>query len=631
MTQRPTYSGELSEEIESALLKLLQSEVTSVLELEDSKKELLESGSTTISQIFHEIDKDSTGYINFQNLFDFFKKNGTYPYEEELIAIIRKLDKDDDGRLVLAELEEGLSPVASSSSYGYNNLNKESHSPYYNREGKYDKEENEKKARGSKDFPWRNSQNKESQNQFVYKNDTFNPNSNVNDYKNTSLKKSYNYEKKYQGPTRPSFDEALTEKQLSKSYVSKMNEDKEDAKPTKNYNYSYTQKTSSYEKRPSVNQQDPPQHEKPEETKDYLNKYLQKDYKNPTPTKSNSNNKYDYYNENITKSPPRTFYYPHEPIRKIFSPMKDKILKSSRFDQPAAENNNPKPRGYQINSNPQRTRTPINRPETWKIEEKLKRIDDNYAKNSRYNYGPQRESKQNEDIIKSAPKELLYRDYTPDPASKKRLYQTMNLTPDKLFETSYLQSSQYRKDREIVDKIMGPSEQGTSQRPNHQESNRQPVYSSQYSMKNNKSSTPLRSQYQANSSSNNNETKDLLGYFSSLMNYEGELERMKQDLALRPDFNLVDLFVFFDGERKGNCSLEEFIETLQEKIELFVQEKEAILFIKRFDKTMSGALKFADFGSAFTPLLSEYNELLNQRKPINTDLQFSFKEVLFFL
>lgn len=112
------------------------------------------------------------------------------------------------------------------------------------------------------------------------------------------------------------------------------------------------------------------------------------------------------------------------------------------------------------------------------------------------------------------------------------------------------------------------------------------------------------------------------------MSYEAELERLKQDLALRPDFNLVDLFVFFDREQKGYCGLEEFIETLR-TMDLGVGTKESTLFIKRFDRTGSGMLKFADFEQAFKPLLSDYVELLGQRKPINTDLQFSYKEVYF--
>ena len=296
-------------------------------------------------------------------------------------------------------------------------------------------------------------------------------------------------------------------------------------------------------------------------------------------------------------------------MRKAFSPMKDKILKSSRFDAPEDPFQR-KTKAQLYQSSNTRTRTPNQpRPEAWKIEDQLKKIDDTYAKNSRY-HGLN--NKGQEDLVRSAPKQMLYRDYTPEPGAKRNIYKTVDLTPDKMFDTGYLQSSQYRKDREIVDKIMGSSEK--PQPPSYSykptSSSKQPSYK--------QSKTPSKS----------SESRDLAVFLVSLMSYEAELERLKQDLALRPDFNLVDLFVFFDREQKGYCGLEEFIETLR-TMDLGVGTKESTLFIKRFDRTSSGMLKFADFEQAFKPLLSDYVELLGQRKPINTDLQFSYKEVGF--
>jgi len=303
--------------------------------------------------------------------------------------------------------------------------------------------------------------------------------------------------------------------------------------------------------------------------------------------------------------------------------MKDKILKSSRFDaQEDPYERKTKSQLYQSNSN-NRTRTPNQpRAEPWKIEDKLKKIDDTYAKNSRY-HGMKGDADKRgpDDLIRSAPKQVLYRDYTPDPATKRNLYKTEILTPDKMFETNYLQSSQYRQDRDIVDKILGSSEKPTSYKPGS---------SSKQDYNNNKLKTPVKSTQQANNNNNSsNEFRDLAVFLGSLMNFEAELERMKQDLALRPDFNLVDLFVFFDKDQKGYCTLEDFQETLR-NLDLFVQEKEAILFIKRFDRGGSGMMKFADFTQGFTPILSDYVELLNQRKPINTDLQFGYKEVFYY-
>ena len=41
---------------------------------------------------------------------DFLQKNGIFPYEEEIIYILRRLDKDDDGRITLLELQNELLP-----------------------------------------------------------------------------------------------------------------------------------------------------------------------------------------------------------------------------------------------------------------------------------------------------------------------------------------------------------------------------------------------------------------------------------------------------------------------------------------------------------------------------------------
>ena len=44
---------------------------------------------------------------------DFLQKNGIFPYEEEVIYILRRLDKDDDGRISLLELLNEVSPKES--------------------------------------------------------------------------------------------------------------------------------------------------------------------------------------------------------------------------------------------------------------------------------------------------------------------------------------------------------------------------------------------------------------------------------------------------------------------------------------------------------------------------------------
>jgi hypothetical protein len=46
------------------------------------------------------------------------------------------------------------------------------------------------------------------------------------------------------------------------------------------------------------------------------------------------------------------------------------------------------------------------------------------------------------------------------------------------------------------------------------------------------------------------------------MSFETDLENSKCDLAMKPDFNLVDCFRIFDYSGRGWCSFEEFREGL---------------------------------------------------------------------
>lgn len=303
VTQRPTYAGELPGEVEEALAKLLQTEISAVQDLEPLKQELFNGASSgLVSELFREIDKDGTGFLTFANLFDFFKRNGVYPYEEEIIAIIRKLDKDDDGRLVLEELEEGLGQV------GGNGSNKAWSKNSYNQAGNYTPGE--------------------------YRDQS------------TSLKKSYKYEGKY----APKYDEQLTEKGPAKFEEAGRSQEK----LSRSYNYKETTNNSSYQrgepiyqakeplyqpkeplyqpkeplysfKEPSGNYKETTSYQKtttsyvkrpvygdrePEESKDYIGKYPpQKEYKKATSGTTGSGLKSsDYPIDKLTKSPPRYLF-----------------------------------------------------------------------------------------------------------------------------------------------------------------------------------------------------------------------------------------------------------------------------------------------------------------------------------
>lgn len=79
---------------------------------------------------------------------DFLQKNGIFPYEEEVIYILRRLDKDDDGRISLLELQNEVSPKESLGFLGGPSANKTNLSQYENALGK------NLKSSASKNYPF---------------------------------------------------------------------------------------------------------------------------------------------------------------------------------------------------------------------------------------------------------------------------------------------------------------------------------------------------------------------------------------------------------------------------------------------------------------------------------------------
>ena len=79
---------------------------------------------------------------------DFLQKNGIFPYEEEVIYILRRLDKDDDGRISLLELLNEVSPKESLGFLGGPSTNKTNLSQYENALGK------NLKSSASKNYPF---------------------------------------------------------------------------------------------------------------------------------------------------------------------------------------------------------------------------------------------------------------------------------------------------------------------------------------------------------------------------------------------------------------------------------------------------------------------------------------------
>ena len=97
---------------------------------------------------------------------------------------------------------------------------------------------------------------------------------------------------------------------------------------------------------------------------------------------------------------------------------------------------------------------------------------------------------------------------------------------------------------------------------------------------------------------------------------EHELERSKQELALKSDFNLYDAFKIFDQCDSGSVSLSDLKYGLS-NIGVFASNEELGLFVDRYDTDRNGRLRFSELSSALLPLDEYYKEMVNRRRSNN--------------
>jgi len=80
--------------------------------LDNIKQELFDFQDFSYANAFACIDRYSTGAVDYENLKAFLKGQCIYPADEEIIAILRRIDKNDDALISLDEFSEVLEPVS---------------------------------------------------------------------------------------------------------------------------------------------------------------------------------------------------------------------------------------------------------------------------------------------------------------------------------------------------------------------------------------------------------------------------------------------------------------------------------------------------------------------------------------
>lgn len=77
---------------------------------EEIKQQMESHKSFDYTKAYHSIDDWNYGYIDRKNLKMFLKKHGYLASNEDVIAIIRRMDLDADARLKKQEFIEGIKP-----------------------------------------------------------------------------------------------------------------------------------------------------------------------------------------------------------------------------------------------------------------------------------------------------------------------------------------------------------------------------------------------------------------------------------------------------------------------------------------------------------------------------------------
>ena len=123
-TQRPTYAcaayDYLDRDTESSLSQLIMREINFNRKLNILRDRLAVLSDFTPLSAFKAIDDYNDGHLDHFNLKRFLRKNGHLATDEELIAIIRRIDTNADSKLSYNEFAEFVRthvPLRSASSY----------------------------------------------------------------------------------------------------------------------------------------------------------------------------------------------------------------------------------------------------------------------------------------------------------------------------------------------------------------------------------------------------------------------------------------------------------------------------------------------------------------------------------
>ncbi|OMJ77591.1 hypothetical protein SteCoe_22800 [Stentor coeruleus] len=123
---------------------------------------------------------------------------------------------------------------------------------------------------------------------------------------------------------------------------------------------------------------------------------------------------------------------------------------------------------------------------------------------------------------------------------------------------------------------------------------------------------------------NSLEESELVNWFQEEIKISRDIERKKNELSLKHDFNLIDAFKMFDINDFGAISIGDFEDTFR-YFAFNAPRDEIFLLIKHYSNMKNTRLTFADFSDIFSPKQDEYARILRNRSASSNNGYNRFK------
>ena len=114
-SQRESYyvgkNETLPYDVEWSLARVFEKELIAYRKIEVLKEDLLSRRDFDIRDAFRTIDYDRLGFLDHESLYKFFQRNRIGVSDDDILALLRRIDKDQDNRVSIAEFADAVNII----------------------------------------------------------------------------------------------------------------------------------------------------------------------------------------------------------------------------------------------------------------------------------------------------------------------------------------------------------------------------------------------------------------------------------------------------------------------------------------------------------------------------------------